>query len=67
MNREQWQQKRGHAGARRVPTAITEAEIAHRVGMTARAANSARPASGAAGQPQAEESGVAARRTKPKP
>lgn len=65
MNREQWQQKRGHAGARRVPTAITVAEIAHRVGMTAIAASTARPAAGVAGPEQTNESAVAARRTKP--
>lgn len=28
MNREQWQQKRGHAGARSVPIVITVAEVA---------------------------------------
>lgn len=65
MNREQWQQKRGHAGARSVPIVITVAEIVHRVGMTAAAADAARPVAGMVGQARMEESGVAVRHRKP--
>ncbi|MBI5784230.1 MAG: hypothetical protein HZA64_02130 [Rhodocyclales bacterium] len=65
MNREQWQQKRGHAGARRVPTAITAAEIAHRVGKTTLAADNAKPAAEVDGQKRTEKSAPAVRRSKP--
>jgi hypothetical protein len=65
MNREQWQQKRGHAGATRVPTAITVGEIAHRVGVTALAANRAKPAAVVGGQIEVEKPAVAVRHRKP--
>jgi hypothetical protein len=39
MNREQWQQKRVHAGAKRASTAPDAAEIARRVQATTQAAD----------------------------
>lgn len=65
MNREQWQQKRGHARVTRVPTAITRAEIAHRVEDTTLAAGATRPAAVVSGDAQAEESAVKVRHRKP--
>jgi hypothetical protein len=65
MNREQWQQKRGHARVPSVPIAITQTEISQRVEDTVAAAGAARPAAGADGQVQAEESAVKVRRRKP--
>ena len=54
MNREQWQQKRGRAGARSVPIVITVAEVAHHVDVADFAVGSARPAAMLGGQVPAE-------------
>ncbi|MBI4996338.1 MAG: hypothetical protein HZC22_05440 [Rhodocyclales bacterium] len=65
MNPEQWQQKRRHARAQSAPSAITVAEIAHRVDVADHVIGGARPAAGAGGPVRAEESAVVARHRKP--
>jgi hypothetical protein len=65
MNREQWQQKRGHAGAKRAPAVLAAAEVAYRAQTTPPAGGAAKPAAEPGSQTQTGKSAAAIRRPKP--